>query len=157
VGWVEEIFKLNYRILNLVLLCNWVKANYVWGSATMKINDYGFTLVNFGSLIPISDQSFTFPLHVDQVFVSNDLKERGWKVVVRKESCGRQVIDKVQIDLTKFDMFKLENDDACVGLQAPISIDELVQLVVIVVGFIVVATYWLLMRLMDGKMMEQKV
>jgi hypothetical protein len=94
---------------------------------------------------------------VDQVFVSNDLKEKGWKVVVRKEPCGRQVIDKVQIDLTKFDMFKLENDDAYVGLQAPISFGELVQLVVIVICFIVAATYWLLMRLMDGKMMEQKV
>jgi hypothetical protein len=29
VGWVEEILKLNYGMLNnIVLLCNWVKANY---------------------------------------------------------------------------------------------------------------------------------
>ncbi len=120
----------------------------------VKIDDYGFTLIDFGSLIPISDQSFAFPLHVDQVFFSNDFKERGWKVVIKKEPCGRQVIDKVQIDLTKFDMFKLENDDAYVGLQAPMSIDKLVQLVVIVAGSIVVATYLVVKCLMDGKMME---
>jgi hypothetical protein len=29
VGWVEKILKLNYGMLNnIVLLCNWVKANY---------------------------------------------------------------------------------------------------------------------------------
>jgi hypothetical protein len=32
-------------------------------------------------------------------------------------------------------MFKLENDDAYVGLQAPISIDETIQPTVIVGGF----------------------
>ncbi len=37
VGWVEEISKLNHRVLNIVvLLCNWVKAKYVGSNATMK-------------------------------------------------------------------------------------------------------------------------
>jgi hypothetical protein len=55
------------RVLNiLVLLCNWVKVNYNGNNATIKQDEYGFTLVNFGSLIPISNQSFAFPLHVKQ-------------------------------------------------------------------------------------------
>jgi hypothetical protein len=36
-------------------------------------------------------------------------------------------------------MFRLENDDAYVGLHAPISIDESIQPIVIVGSFIVVA------------------
>ncbi len=96
VGWVEKILELNYGVLSfVVLLCNWVKVNYIGSSATVKRNEYGFTLVNFGSLISISDQSFSFPLHVDQVFFSSDLKERRWKAVVRKEPCGRRVTNKV--------------------------------------------------------------
>jgi hypothetical protein len=56
VGWVEEILELNYGILNfVVLLCNWMKTNYIGSSATMKQDEYGFTIVNFGSLIPISN------------------------------------------------------------------------------------------------------
>ncbi len=55
VGWVEEILKLNYGVLNLVLLCNWVKINYIGSNATMKRDEYGFTLLNFWSLIPISN------------------------------------------------------------------------------------------------------
>jgi hypothetical protein len=90
VEWVEKILELNYGILNFViLLCNWMKTNYAESSATMKRDKYGFTIVNFGSLIPISNQSFNFPLHVDQVFFFNDHKERGWKIVVKKEPCGR--------------------------------------------------------------------
>ncbi len=61
VGWVEDILELNYEILNLVvMLCNQVKANYVGSSATIKRDEYGFTLVNFGSLIPILNQLFIF-------------------------------------------------------------------------------------------------
>ncbi len=83
-----------------------MKANYVGSSATVKKDEYGFILINFGSLIPIWNQTFAFPLHVDQVFFSNDPKERGWKVVVRKEPCGRRITNKVQTNLTKFYVFK---------------------------------------------------
>jgi hypothetical protein len=81
VGWVKEISKLNYEVLNtMVLSCNFVKTNYNESNATIKQHEYGFTLVNFGSLIPISDLSFAFPLHVKQVFFSSfNFKERGWK------------------------------------------------------------------------------
>ncbi len=139
VGWVENILELNYKVLNtIVLLCNWVKVNYVASSTIVKQNEYGFTLVNFASIIPISNQSFGFPLHVDQIFFPSDPKERGWKIILWKEPYGRHVIDNVQIDLREFDMFKLQNDDAYAGLQAPITIDESIQLVVIVGGSTIV-------------------
>jgi hypothetical protein len=48
VGWAEKIFELNYGVLNtVVLLCNWVKANYNGSNATIKQNEYGFTFVIF--------------------------------------------------------------------------------------------------------------
>jgi hypothetical protein len=53
---------------------------------------------------------------------------------VEKEPRQRQVIDKIQIDFTEFDMFTLENLDVYVGVQAPISIDESIQPHVIVGG-----------------------
>jgi hypothetical protein len=69
VGRIEEILELNYGVLNtIVFFCNWVKANYIGSNATIKRDEYGFTFVNFNSLIPISNQSFAFPIHVEQVF-----------------------------------------------------------------------------------------
>jgi hypothetical protein len=54
VGQVEKIMELNYGVLNtIVLLCNLVKTNYTGSSATIKQDEYGFTLVNFSSFIPI--------------------------------------------------------------------------------------------------------
>jgi len=56
VGWVEEILELNYGVLNTIfLLCNWMRTNYIRSSAIVKRDEYGFTLVNFSSLISISD------------------------------------------------------------------------------------------------------
>jgi hypothetical protein len=91
VGWVEEILEQNYGVLKtIVLLCNWVKVDYNESNATIKQDEYGFTFVNFSSLIPISNQSFVFPIHVEQVFFSScDSRERGWKVVLQKDLCGQ--------------------------------------------------------------------
>jgi len=63
--------------------------------------------------------------------------EKGWKIVVKKEPRKKQVPDKVQIDFIEFDMFMLETFDAYVGVQAPISIDESIQPLVIVGGTII--------------------
>ncbi len=38
-----------------------------------------------------------------------------------KEPCRKQVIDNVQIDHTKFEMFMSQNVDVHVGLRTPIS------------------------------------
>jgi hypothetical protein len=73
----------------------------------MKQNEYNFILLNFNSLIPISNQSVVFPLHVNQVFFASDLKERRRKVVLWREFWRRQIIEYVQFDPIEFDMFML--------------------------------------------------
>jgi len=65
VGWVEGILELNYGVLKIVVpLCNWVKENYNMSIATIKRDEYNFTLMNFSSLIPILNASFAFPLDI---------------------------------------------------------------------------------------------
>ena len=93
VGWVEEILAVDYGRYELVVLyCNWVMANMVGHNATMKRDEYGFSLVNFDRLVPLSAESFAFPLHVEQVFFADDLNNHGWKVVLRKEARGARVV-----------------------------------------------------------------
>jgi hypothetical protein len=117
VGWIEKILQLNYEVLNtIVFFCNWVKANYIGNNATIKKDEYGFTFVNFTSLIPISNQSVTFPIHVQQVFFSNDPKEQGWKVVLHKDPRGKQVAGGVEFDPQTLDMFRIEIDDRYTSL-----------------------------------------
>jgi hypothetical protein len=54
VGWIKKILKLNYgRFQTILLLCNWVVANYERFVAMVRLDEYGFTLVNFEQLIPI--------------------------------------------------------------------------------------------------------
>jgi hypothetical protein len=77
VGWIEEILELNYGVLNtIIFFCNRVKASYTRSNATIKGNEYDFTLVNFNSLIPIFNQFFVFPIHVEQVVFLADPKEK---------------------------------------------------------------------------------
>ena len=69
VGWVEEILALDYGRYELVVLyCNWVMTNMIGHNATMKRDDYGFSLVNFDRLVSLSTEYFAFPLHVEEVF-----------------------------------------------------------------------------------------
>jgi len=45
---IQEILKLDYRQhYTMVLVCKWVKANYHNKNATMKKDEWGFTLVKF--------------------------------------------------------------------------------------------------------------
>lgn len=44
------------------------ESKYNESSSTTKWDKYGFMLVDFFSLIIFLDQSFVFPLHVEQVF-----------------------------------------------------------------------------------------
>ncbi len=133
VGWIEEILELHYGIFNIrVLFCNWVKANFTWNGATIKRNKYSFTFDNFDSLIPIFDQSFAFPIHVQQVFFNANPKEKRWKIVIRKNPCGKQVIGGVDFDPNDLDMFRIKNHDSYISLQAAISIPEVTQIAMIV-------------------------
>ena len=66
VGQVHEILELNYGgLCVIVLLCNWIKANYRGSSATMKKDKWGFNLVNFEHPLPFGPESFAFPMHVE--------------------------------------------------------------------------------------------
>jgi len=85
----------------------WQKAMNMGSNAMVKHNEYGFTLVNFEHLIPLSTQLFAFPMHVQQVFFVDDTKDpRGWKVVLCKEPRGQrsQFTQEGNLELTLFDL-----------------------------------------------------
>jgi len=49
VDHIEEILELNYKCHCLVVLvCDFVKANYIGENATIKKGKWGFTLANYG-------------------------------------------------------------------------------------------------------------
>ncbi len=55
VGWIKEILELDYgQFQTIVLLYNWVVANYEGLNANIKGDGYGFTLMNFKHFIPMS-------------------------------------------------------------------------------------------------------
>ncbi len=68
------------------------------------------------------------------MFFSIDPKEKGWKVVIRKNPRGKQVMGDVDFDLIDLDMFRIENDDSYTSLQAPISTPKVTQIAAIVGG-----------------------
>lgn len=94
VGNIEEILELNYRRHCLVVLvCDFVKANYVGENVIAKKDKWGFTLANYNRRFGrICRDSFAFPWHCEQVFYSNAREALGWKIVLRKEVRGRRVL-----------------------------------------------------------------
>ncbi len=95
-------------------------------------------LHKFSFLIPISKQFFIFPLHVKQVFFSRcDSRERGWKIVLWKDVCGRWIVKYIQTDPIEFDLFRVGNVDENSSLQAPTSIQESIQPTNVVRGCVV--------------------
>jgi hypothetical protein len=108
VGWIEEILELDYgRFQTIVLLCNWVVANYEGSSAIVKCDEYGFTMINFEHLVPLFAQSFAFPMHVEQIFfVDGGRVSQNWNVVLRKEPEGARskFIKKTNPKLALFDL-----------------------------------------------------
>jgi hypothetical protein len=78
VEWVEEILELDYGArCVIVLFCNWVKANYKMLRATMKQDEYGFTLMNFTQILSFLKYFFAFPIHLEHVFFFDDPCEAG--------------------------------------------------------------------------------
>jgi hypothetical protein len=120
VGYMEEILELNYgTTCVIVLLCNWVRANHrgVW--TTMKRDEYRFTLVNFNHMIPISEYSFAFPIHVEKGFLSNDPgSEPRWKVVLKNEPRSRRV-ECAKDKMVEVSCLILGNDSNYSGLADP--------------------------------------
>ena len=97
IGQILEIVELNYgRHCTVLLVCDWVKANYRGRNATVKKDEWGFTMANFNSLVPFGYESFAFPVHCDQVFFSDDEDEPGWRVVLRTEVRGRRIDSEME-------------------------------------------------------------
>ena len=97
VGQIDEIVELDYGGHCVVLLvCDWVKANYRGRNATVKKDEWGFTMANFGARVSFGYESFAFPIHCHQVFFSDDEDEPGWKVVLRTEVRGRRIDNQVE-------------------------------------------------------------
>jgi hypothetical protein len=125
VGHIEEILELNYRChCVVVLVCDFVKANYVGENATVKRDKWGFTLANYerryGS---ICRDSFAFPRHCEQVFFSRARESPGWRVVLRKEVRGRRVLPNSE-DEEDAQLFQMGQDEDFEGLRPDREVGE---------------------------------
>jgi hypothetical protein len=124
IGQILEIVELNYgRHCVVVLDCEWVKANYRGRNATVKKDEWGFTMANFNALVPHGYESFAFPIHCEQVFFSDDEDEPGWRVVLRTEVRGRR-IDNTMEEEDEAEIFAMGRDIDFEGLRAPAEIPE---------------------------------
>ena len=124
VGWVEEIIGVDYGKFELLLLyCKWVQATWNGPRATMKRDEYGFTLVRFEHTIPYSSDSFAFPLHAQQVFFVDDVAHPGWKVVLRKQPRSARVPCTAE-GRPDLDCLRLQNDGDHRGLTAQDDIHD---------------------------------
>ena len=123
IGQIQEIVELNYgKHYTVLLICDWVKANYRGRHATVKKDEWGFTMANFGALVPFGYESLAFPIHCHQVFFSDEEDEPGWKVVLRTEVRGRRV--DIQMEEEEPNMFAMGRDVDFVGLREIDRIDE---------------------------------
>ena len=124
VGQILEIVELNYRRHSVVLLvCDWVKANYRGRNATVKKDEWGFTMANFGCLVPFGYESFAFPIHCQQVFFSDDEDDPAWKVVLRTEVRGRRHEGDGD-EVEEPEMFSVARDADLEGLQVAGELGE---------------------------------
>lgn len=94
-----------------------MKANYRGTNATVKKDEWGFTMANFNSLSTFCYESFAFPKNCDQVFFSDDEDERGWKVVLRTEVKGRR-IDSDMEEAEEAEIFRMGAYNDFAGLSA---------------------------------------
>ena len=117
VGHIEKILELNYRHHYLVVLvCNFVKANYIGDNATIKKDRWGFTSVNYGRRYgSVSQDSFAFPIHCEQVFYSEAMEAPGWRVLLRKEVRSTKVLP-TQEEEAEPEMFQMGHDIEFEGL-----------------------------------------
>jgi hypothetical protein len=125
IGQILEIVELNYgRHCTVLLVCDWVKANYRWRNATVKKDEWGFTVANFNAMVEYGYESFAFPVHYDQVFFSDEEDQPGWKVVLRTEVRGRRVDSEME-EQEEIPMFAMGVDSDFEGLRAPEELPEI--------------------------------
>lgn len=124
VGFIEEILELDYRNhCTTVLLCEWVKATRDARFPNIDRDKYGFTVANFNHMDSrVHSDSFAFPLHCQQVFLSDDPTRRGWKVVLRTDVRGRR--HPIHQPQPAANVIAVGNDDDFRGLQPTIQETE---------------------------------
>ena len=124
VGHIEEILELNYRRHCLVVLvCDFVKANYRGENATIKKDKWGFTLANYSRRYgTICKDSFAFPRHCEQVFYSSARESPGWRVVLRKEVRGKRILPTTNDDEGR--LFGMGRDEDYEGLRPDREVGE---------------------------------
>ena len=124
VGQILEIVELNYgRHCVVFLVCEWVKANYRGRNATIRKDEWGFMLANFGALVHFGYESFAFPIHCHQVFFSDDEENSTWKVVLRTKVRGcRHNWDGVEEE--EPEIFSMGRDSDFEGLQVATEFKE---------------------------------
>jgi len=95
---IEEILELNYHHhYVVVLVCDFVKANYVGENATIKKDKWSFTLANYEKRPRIvCRDNFAFPKYCEQVFYSEARESLGWRVVLKKEVRGHRVVPSLE-------------------------------------------------------------
>ena len=125
VGHIEEILELNYRRHCLVVLvCDFVKANYVGENATIKKDKWGFTLANYRRRYGnICCDSFAFLVHCEQMFYFEATKAPGWRVVLRKEVRGKRVLPNNGEDV-EAQLFEMGADEDFHGLRPERKVGE---------------------------------
>jgi len=140
VGYIEEILKVDYQNhCTTVLVCDWVLASRDAHTPNIVRDDYGFTLANFNHMDgKVHADSFAFPLHCQQVFFSDDIAQRGWKVVCQTEVRGRRA--KPLVAENNFQVLQVGNDADFIGLQARVSEADAVRLPATTDGSYITAT-----------------
>ena len=124
IGQILEIVELNYgRHCTVILVCDWVKANYRGRNATVRKDEWGFTVANFNTMVSYGYESFAFPVHCDQVFFSDEEDEPGWRVVLRTDVRGRRVDSEME-EHEEIPMFAMGADLDFQGLRAPDEVPE---------------------------------
>ena len=127
VGYLQEIVELDYTSHCVVIfVCEWVKANYAGSNATVRKDRIGFTVANFNRMVPYGKESFAFPIQVQQVFFSDDIRCPGWKVVCRTEVRGRR-IDRHAGGVDTDGLFALGRTEDHEGLQAQVTLPEEIE------------------------------
>lgn len=101
VGEINDILLLDYgKLFTPIILfkCNWVKAKDNRGNATYMRDRDGFLIVNAKHRVKKDEDPFVFPEQCTQVFFSDEKTRGGWKVVMRKQSRSRRVVQETQDD-----------------------------------------------------------
>ena len=92
VGKLQEIFVLDYGTLRpCIMKCKWVEPVWLGPNATMKKDEFGFTLVKIGRIEGVGPNSFVFPTQVNQVFFSRCPESTEWVAVLNVTPRARRV------------------------------------------------------------------